>query len=32
MFDNEIFLNDILRNLKVKHSKILYMLGAEGGF
>ena len=30
--EEEIFLKDILRNLKVKPSKILYIIGAEGGF
>jgi RNA methyltransferase, rsmE family len=30
--EEEIFLKDILRNLKVKPSKILYVIGAEGGF
>ncbi len=30
--EEEIFLKDILRNLKIKPSKILYVIGAEGGF
>ena len=30
--EEEVFLKDILRNLKVKPSKILYLIGAEGGF
>ena len=30
--EEEVFLKDILRNLKVKPSKILYVIGAEGGF
>ena len=30
--EEEIFLKDILRNLKVKPTKILYIIGAEGGF
>ena len=30
--EEEIFLKDILRNLKIKPSKILYIIGAEGGF
>ena len=30
--EEEVFLKDILRNLKVKPSKILYIIGAEGGF
>ena len=30
--EEEIFLKDILRNLKVKPSRILYVIGAEGGF
>lgn len=30
--EEEIFLKDIFRNLKVKPSKILYVIGAEGGF
>ena len=33
-YENEkkIFIKDILRNLKVKPTKILYIIGAEGGF
>ena len=30
--EKEIFIKDILRNLKVKPTKILYIIGAEGGF
>ena len=33
-YENEkkVFIKDILRNLKVKPTKILYIIGAEGGF
>lgn len=30
--EKEIFLKDILRDLKIKPTKILYIIGAEGGF
>ena len=30
--EEEVFLKNILRNLEVKPSKILYIIGAEGGF